>query len=221
MSNYQVILADDHTLFRSGIMGLLKDISEIGNIYEAGTGVEVLNRVKERQGDIDLVILDLKMPEMTGVEVTRYLKIEYPEIKIIILSMIDQEQVIGEMLKAGANAYLLKNCREETLKKVVLNVLTKGYHFDERSIAIMQKALDKKSNQLEGDIFLTKREMEVLNEMFLEFSSPEIAEKLNISIRTVETHKTNLMSKTNTRNSVELIVYAIKNGLVDISNLLP
>ena len=220
MSNFNIILADDHTLFRSGISALLKDLSDIVNIYEAGTGTEVISLVKAKNGNIDVVILDLKMPEMTGVEVTRILRKDYPDIKIIILSMIDKEQVIAEMFKEGINAYLLKNCNEDILKQTVVDVLNKGFCFDNKTLSIIQKNNSSSKNQVDDNIFLTKREMELLNEIFHEYSMKDIANKLNISVSTLETHKTNLLAKTKTRNTHELIIYAIKSGLLDINILL-
>ncbi len=220
MHNYNIILADDHTLFRSGILALLSDISEINCIHEAGTGKEVISLVKANNGNIDLVILDLKMPEMTGVEVTRYLRKTYPEIKIIILSMIDQEQVIAEMFKEGVNGYLLKNCNEATFKEAVRDVLYKGFYFNNKVLSIIKRDRNTGKNQVESNIFLTNREMEVLNAMFQEFTMKDIATKLNISVRTLEKHKAHLQEKTKTKNSLELILFAIKSGLLDINILI-
>ena len=107
MASYSVILADDHTLFRSGMMTLLKQIPELERIHEASNGNEVIGLLQVENGNIDLVLLDLKMPGMNGLEACRIIKKDFPNTKVIILSMIDQEQVIVQMLKEDINAYLL------------------------------------------------------------------------------------------------------------------
>jgi len=220
MDGYSIILADDHTLFRSGMASLLKNIPNVDHIYEAANGVEVISWLKSCEGKIDLVLLDLKMPEMNGLETCRAIKRLYPNTKIVILSMIDQEQVIVQMLKEDIHAYLLKNCSEETLYKTITEVLTKGFYFDEHISQLIHKSFLSKKKSNSSELYFSKRELEVIEALCEGFTTSEIAEKLFISPRTVETHKQNLMEKTESRSSVELALYAINNGLTDIKPLL-
>lgn len=221
MASYSVILADDHTLFRSGMMTLLKQIPELERIHEASNGNEVIGLLQAENGNIDLVLLDLKMPGMNGLEACRIIKKDFPNTKVIILSMIDQEQVIVQMLKEDINAYLLKNCTEDVLRKTISEVLSRGFYFDERMVKLLQKSLVQKKKGGGGqELYFSKRELEVLAALCDGLNTPEIAERLFISPRTVETHKQNLMEKTQSRHSVELAMYAIKNGLIDMNPLL-
>jgi DNA-binding NarL/FixJ family response regulator len=220
MEGYSLILADDHTLFRSGMASLLKNIPNVDNIYEAANGIEVISCLKLCEGKIDLVLLDLKMPEMNGLETCRAIRQQFPNTKIVILTMIDQEQVIVQMLKEDINAYLLKNCNEETLFKTIIEVLKKGYYFNDNMVRLIHKSLVDKKKKNNSQLYYSTRELEVIESLCDGLTTAEIADKLFISPRTVETHKQNLMEKTQTRNSVELVLYAIKNGLVDIKPLL-
>jgi len=208
MDGYSIILADDHTLFRSGMASLLKNIPNVDHIYEAANGVEVISWLKSCEGKIDLVLLDLKMPEMNGLETCRAIKRLYPNTKIVI------------MLKEDIHAYLLKNCSEETLYKTITEVLTKGFYFDEHISQLIHKSFLSKKKSNSSELYFSKRELEVIEALCEGFTTSEIAEKLFISPRTVETHKQNLMEKTESRSSVELALYAINNGLTDIKPLL-
>jgi DNA-binding NarL/FixJ family response regulator len=199
---------------------LLKNIPNVDLIYEAANGVEVISWLKSREGKIDLVLLDLKMPEMNGLETCRAIKLLYPNTKIVILTMIDQEQVIVQMLKEDIHAYLLKNCSEETLYKTITEVLTKGFYFDDYISQLIHKSFISKKSNNTGQLYLSKRELEVIEALCEGLTTAEIAGKLFISPRTVETHKQNLMEKTESRSSVELALYAINNGLIDIKPLL-
>jgi DNA-binding NarL/FixJ family response regulator len=220
MEGYSLILADDHTLFRTGMASLLKNIPNVNTIYEAANGLEVITWLKSREGKIDLVLLDLKMPEMNGLETCRTIRRLYPDTKIVILTMIDQEQVIVQMIKEGINAYLLKNCSEEILYKTITEVLTKGFYFNDYMVKLIHNSMIiKKKNDL-GQNYFSKRELEVIEALCDGLTTTEIANKLFISPRTVETHKQNLLEKTQTRSSVELALYSIRNGLVDIKVLL-
>jgi DNA-binding NarL/FixJ family response regulator len=220
MEGYSIILADDHTLFRTGMASLLKNIPNVDHIYEAANGLEVISWLKSLEGKIDLVLLDLKMPEMNGLETCRAIRRQYPDTKIVILTMIDQEQVIIQMLKEDINAYLLKNCSEKILYKTITEVLTKGFYFNDYMVKLIHNSLIAKKKSNVNQNYFSKRELEVIEALCDGLTTNEIANKLFISPRTVETHKQNLMEKTQSRSSVELALYAIRNGLVDIKVLL-
>lgn len=219
MSKYNIILADDHTLFRTGILNILENLPDIEHIYEASNGEEVISIIKQKEGKIDLAILDLKMPKLNGLQVCRKLKKEFPHIKKVILTMIDQEQFINQMLKEDINAYLFKTCTSKYLLNAITEVINKGFYFDNYMIRLMQKSLVTNQKQSE-ESYYTQRELEVLNVLSQGISASEIAKKLFISKRTVEVHKQNLMDKTGTKTSIELVLYAIKHNLVDLSMFL-
>lgn len=220
MITYSLIIADDHTLFRSGMVTLLRGIPMVGPVYEAGSGNEVVSLLKSLEGKIDMVILDLKMPGMNGLETCRVIKQLYPDVKVVILTMIDQEQVILQMMKEGINAYLLKNCSEEMLHRTVTEVLSKGFYFGDNMVRLLQRSLIGKQGSSAGENYFSKRELDVLELLCDGCTTTEIAGKLFISPRTVETHKQSLLEKTGSRNSLELVLYALRHGLVDIKHLL-
>jgi DNA-binding NarL/FixJ family response regulator len=199
---------------------LLKKIPNVEHIYEAANGNEVISWLKSFEGKIDLVLLDLKMPEMNGLETCRIIKREFPNTKIVILTMIDQEQVIVQMLKEDIHAYLLKNCSEEILYKTISEVLTKGFYFNDYMLQLIHKSFISKKNGNQNQLYFSKRELEVIEALCQGNTTTEIANKLFISPRTVETHKQKLMEKTESRSSVELALFAINNGLIDIKPLL-
>lgn len=218
MKNCSIIIADDHTLFRSGIVSLLKDLPQINKIFEAKNGLEVMALLDKNR--IELVLLDLKMPDMNGLEACRAIKKKFPETKVVILTMIDQEQVIIRMLQEDINAYLLKNCTENILKEAIYEVIEKGFYFDDYTIKLMHKSVLGKKDNLTSNLNLSKRESEVLEILCQGKNTYEIAETLFISPRTVEAHKQSLMEKTGTHNSVELAIFSIKNGLIEMNNFL-
>jgi len=211
-----IVITDDHKLFSKGIASLLEDFDFIGNIYEAGTGLELLNLLEQAEPMPDIALLDLQMPEMDGMEATIKVKEKYPNLKIIILTMQDDEQIILHMIQLGVNGYLMKNADPDELENAIKNVIAKDLYFPEDISRLVYSSLSgKKSNALK-DTSLTNREVDVLELICKEYTANEIAEELNIGRRTVEGYRKNLLEKTGSKNMAGLVVYAFKNELVKI-----
>lgn len=211
----RVIVADDHKVFRDGIESILEDVDNIEVIGQAEDGREVLEKLKSVEPDV--ILMDISMGGANGIETTELVKKAYPQIHVLALSMHDETDYIIKMLDAGASGYLLKDAGSDEMIKAIKTV-AKGekYYGQQVSAALIEhmtaagKKKEKRSN-----IPLTNRETEVLQLITNEFTNPEIAEKLFISIRTVDTHRRNLLEKLGVKNTAGLVKYALKNGLGD------
>ncbi len=213
-----IVITDDHLLFRKGLISLFSELSNIGKIHEASNGKELLSLLEKIQLP-DVLLLDLKMPEMDGIEATDIIKRLYPKIKIIILSMEDDEQLILRLIEKGVNGYLLKNADPDELEKAIKDVTQKGYYFNEILSNLIFHNLshyssDKQRNTLKVE--LTNREIQILELICKEYTSDEIAQKYNLSRRTIEGHRKNMLAKTGTKNMAGLIIFAIKEGIISI-----
>lgn len=210
-------LVDDHNLFREGIKSLLDKISEVSLVLEAIHGKDMFTKLKNDVPDV--VLLDLEMEEMNGVDATLKLKEDYPDIKILILTMHKEERMISYLMEIGANGYLLKDTTREELKTAILTVYKKGFYFNEFVSKALLKGLKNKSGKpltIGKDYHLTSRELEVLQLIAKEYTTAEIAEKLFLSVRTIEGHRKNLISKLGVKNSAGLLIKAIKEKLIVI-----
>lgn len=215
----RIVLVDDHKLIRDGIRSYLNaDKGKYDLLDEAENGKEALEKIKQLKPD--LVITDLNMPIMDGLELIKELKKNYPEIKIIVLSMIDEAQYIKQVLKLGANGYLLKNSGSEEVKKAVDTVMNDASFYSAEVTNVIMSQLasggrQKKVSRFDNDFTLTSREKEILKLIVQEYNNGEIADKLFISIRTVDAHKRNMIEKTGSKNIAGLLVWAIKNNIID------
>lgn len=205
----KIIIVDDHKLFRNGLKFILSEIKNINVIAEADNGKDFLNLLKIEMPDI--VMMDIKMPVMDGVEATREALRLYPELKIVVLSMFGDEEYYNSMINLGVKGFLLKDAETLELKTAIKMVHEGGTYFSQQLLA----GLIKNKNQKEP-IDLTKREKDVLQLICKGLSTSQIAEKLFLSTRTIERHRSNLLMKTNSPNSVSLALFAIKNQLVTI-----
>jgi DNA-binding NarL/FixJ family response regulator len=210
-----VLLVDDHRLIRDGIKFYLdKDDNDITIVGEANNGKQALVYLKNHPDEVDIVLTDISMPEMNGIDLAHEVNKSFPEVKIIALTMIQDSQYIKQMLHAGAAGYLLKNAREKEIVKAVKAVHQgESYYAQEATKAIMDFMSKKQRNSEIAPI--SKREKEVLRLIIDELSNQEIADKLFISIRTVEAHKRNLMEKTNSKTLAGLVKYAMTNFLFE------
>jgi DNA-binding NarL/FixJ family response regulator len=211
-----VVITDDHKLFRRGIASLLEDFDFIGNIYEAGNGIELLSLLEQTNPLPDLVLLDLQMPEMDGMEATLEIRKKYPDLKIIILTMQNDEQIILYMIQQGVNGYLMKNAEPDELENAIKNVLKKDMYFPEDISRLVYGSLSGKNRNERTGSHLTAREIEVLELICKERTANEIAEELKIGRRTVEGYRKNLLEKTGSKNMAGLVVYALKNEIIKI-----
>lgn len=215
MKKINIVVTDDHKLFRRGIMSLLSDFDFVGEINEAGNGAELVSLLKKMDQIPDIILLDLRMPEMDGFEAQKRIRELYPDIKIIILTMEDDEQFILHLIHEGVNGYLLKNADPEEMELALKKVIEKGFYFsDSISNLVMSNLVNQPKSKLTLSTDITEREKQVLELICKELTAQEIAEKLNLSIRTVEGYRRKLLEKTGVKNMAGLVVYAIKNNLV-------
>jgi DNA-binding NarL/FixJ family response regulator len=209
-------IADDHKIFRQGLRFALNDEGSIECIGEADNGVSLLELLKSEQPDV--VLLDLKMPEMDGMQTTQEIRKLYPDMKIIILTMFDDEHFIIHLMENGANGYLIKNAEPDEIKTAIRSAHETGYYFNDLVSNTMLKSLVKKekaSPRFKPEIKLNERETEVLKLICQEHTAAEIGEKVFLSARTVEGIRANLLEKIGVRNTAGLVLYAVKNGIVE------
>ncbi len=217
MKKAKILIADDHQMVRKGIATLLSDTPELTIIGEAKTGREVLNFLE--QNETDVVLMDITMPEMNGIEATKQISAQYDNVKVLAISMYDEYDYIQSILKAGAFGYILKDADKEELLIAIRKLLQgKNYYSDKVLAKITSKvAYERKAE--EGKIAyeptLTKRELEVIGLVAKEYTNQEIADMLNVSHRTVDTHKRNLLKKLKVKNVVGLVKYAFKHNLIE------
>jgi len=215
MEKVNIFLVDDHKLFREGLKLLLKNLEEVHEVWEAENGAEFLNQLGERLPD--LVLMDIEMPVMNGIDATLQALILYPELKIIALSMFGDEEYFQRMIDAGACGFLMKNSDFSEVRRAVTNVLQGNNYFTEEILyRFVNKFRTKQSAQAEEEVSLSDREKEVLMLICKGLSNQDIAEQLFISKRTVDHHRASLMTKTNTNNAASLVVYAVKHKLIEI-----
>ncbi|MRT94314.1 response regulator transcription factor [Ancylomarina sp. 16SWW S1-10-2] len=213
MKEYGLALVDDHKMFRSGLRFLLNDIPEIKVVGEASDGLEFLDMAANKI--VDIVLMDINMPNMNGLETTRKALKLYPKLKVIVLSMHDEEEYYDQMVDAGVQGFLLKNSGVEELNAALQAVINGGTYFSqELLVGILDK---KKRKQFQTEVVkLTQRELEILKLICKGFCNNDIAEKLFISHRTVERHRSNLLSKTDCPNATSLVMYAVKNKIIEV-----
>lgn len=212
-----VIITDDHKLFRKGIIALLEDFDFIGETNEASNGAELLALLAKIKTLPDVILLDLRMPVMDGVEAHKQIRKLYPEIKVIILTMEDDEQYILHLISEGVNGYLLKNADPDEMEKAILKVVENGYYFSENISTLVVKGIVKKDiTEAVPTLDFNERELQILELICKEFTAAEIAEKLNLSVRTVEGYRQKLIDKAGVKNVAGLVIFAVKSNLFPI-----
>lgn len=214
----RIAIADDHKLFREGLKMIIETGEHLNLIGEAENGQQLLDAVQAMPEKPQVILLDLKMPVKDGIETLKVLKAEYPEIRVLILTMIDQDDYILHLLDLGANGYLLKNSSSDEVQTAIKTVVEKDFYFNEHVSKIMLNGLRKKRKTpqaLDGSPDITEREKEVLDLLCKEQTTSEIAERLFVSVRTVETHRKHLMEKLGAKNTAGIIYRAVKEGLVE------
>lgn len=213
MEKIKIIIADDHTMFLQGIVSLLENEEGIIVLGKATNGNEVFKIIEKISPDI--ILLDISMPEMDGIEVTKRLKDKYPSIKILILSTHSNVQIIAKLIRMGVDGYLLKNAEKKELLHAI-HTLQKGETYFCKEVLVKN---DGNNSKIKSNTFfiteLSNREKEILILIAQEFTGAEIAEKTFISLNTVNTHRRNLISKLNVKNTAGLVKYAIEYGLLD------
>jgi len=226
MENIKIALADDEVLFRKGIAFLLQRKKNIDIIFEACNGEELVSFLRENNHNgtnPDIIIIDLKMPVLNGVEATKIIHDEFPDIKIIALTSYNTKSFIANMIDVGAASYLVKNTTPQELMTTITEVHANGYYYNDDVLQVIHEYLISPKKKVKSkylDEQLTNREVEVLKLICKQYSGAEIAEKLFLSTRTVEGHRNNLLRKTECKNMIGLIIYAINNEYVTLESLL-
>jgi len=218
MSIIKYLIADDHKIFRQGLKYALADDHKLKLTGEAENGIQLMELIKKQEPDV--VLLDLKMPEMDGVEATKRMHNLHPSIKILMLTSYDEEQLIIHLLENGANGYLLKNSDPSEIKKAIHSVYENDYYFNDIVSHSMLRNITRKNqaqSRVSDQVKLNDRETEVLKLICQEQTTVEIASKIFLSPRTIEGIRTALIEKLGVRNTAGLVIYALKSGIVSLA----
>ena len=217
MEKIKIVLVDDHKIFRDGFRLLLQSFPYVEIIGEASNGQEFLDLLKIQVPEI--VFMDINMPQVDGVEASRRAVEQFPDIKIIALTTFLDEDYLEQMLMAGVEAYMLKNSELDELEKAIMKVHSGGNYFSDEIVSLLSDKLNRfrkrKKEQAVLPVF-TEREKEIIDLICKGYGNKEIAEKTFLSTKTVEKHKSSLFQKTNTFNTVNLVIYAFKNQIVNL-----
>lgn len=208
----KIMIIDDHQMFIDGIKSLLRKEENFQVISEHICAENALEQLKKEA--VDIVITDISMPGMNGIELTKIIKSTYPHLKVLVLSMHNDKEVVGEIMMSEADGYILKNTGKQELIEALTKITDNGTYYSKEVLLVMVSKV-KKERKIEADTSeLTDREEEVLKLICQEYSSQEIADKLFIGRRTVDTHRQNILQKTKVKTIVGLIKYGIRNGFV-------
>jgi DNA-binding NarL/FixJ family response regulator len=210
----KLIIAEDQALFRDGLRLLLQNEADIEIVGEAANGQEAMDLLLKEKPDV--IITDIQMPEMDGVELTKELQGCYPEIKVIALTMYQEEYLIVDMLEAGAKGYLLKSSTKEKIVEAIHAVHANGRYFCETtSLKLMKKIAGSKIEigQKEDAGKFTETEKQIIGLICQQYSSKEIAEKMHLGIKTIESYRNKIFDKMGVKNMAGLVIYAIRAGL--------
>lgn len=214
MEKLNILIVDDHKLFREGLKLLLLNLPEVDSVTEAPDGESFLQMIRvEKPG---LVLMDIEMPGLNGIEATHRAMDLYPDLKIIALSMFGDEEYLQKMVDAGVAGFLLKNSDFSEVKKAILNVSLGNNYFTDELLYKLVSRFRSKPAQIEPAVSLSDREMEVLLLICKGLSNQEIADRIFISKRTVDHHRASLITKTNTRNTASLVMYAIRHKMIPV-----
>ncbi len=216
MSKIKIAIADDYKIYRDGLKVGLSADENLDVIMEADNGEELLKGLETNTPDV--IIMDLKMPLMDGMEATKAVRKKYPTIKVLVVTMYDDDKFIIHMMENGANGYLLKNAEPDEIRKSIYAVHENGYYFNDVVNKALLKKLVLKNNlkpSFNQNVELTEREMEVLKLICEEKTAAEIAKEIFLSPRSVEGIRQRLIEKVGVRNTAGLVMFAVKNSMVD------
>lgn len=218
MGSINLAIADDHKIFREGLKAILEDQPSFRIMVEAGNGQELIQLLSEKTPDV--VLMDIKMPVMDGMQATAYIQEHFPGVKVLALSMYHEDKYIVNMMKAGASGYILKNAEPREIVDAVTTVHAREFYFNERlSVTLVKQLLGERGgirDDGQKNVELNERETEILALICQECTNVEIAEKLFLSVRTVEGYRTRLFEKIGSKNVAGLVIYAIKHGIISI-----
>lgn len=216
MNKVKLLVVDDHPMLRGGIVSLFAKAENIEVTCEASNGAEALECISSNVPDV--VLMDINMDGKLDVTTTETIKQKWPDVKVIAFSMHEEAQVIRRMLKAGASGYLLKNAAHQEVLKAIDTVMAGESYYGQEVLDIMTQSLTANGDDVNHEVTLSNREKEVLHYVAKEYTNQEISDTINISLRTVETHKRNLIKKLRVKNVVGLVRFALEQGpLLDLS----
>lgn len=220
MGVIKVAIADDHKIFRKGVILSLRPYTNIKFVLEADHGQQLLDGLQDiaTEEKPDVILMDLRMPMKDGIETTKQVAKQFPQIHIIALTMFEDERFVSHMMEIGANGYLLKSADPAEIKRAIMEVMSKGYYLNNFVNRILLKKSHSKTKAiptLNSEITLNDRERDVIKYICMEFTAQEIAQKLEVSPRTVEAIKDRLMERFGAKNTAGLVFFAVKNNLVD------
>ena len=214
----KVVLIDDHVLLRNGLASLIESFGKYTVLFQADNGKHFIEKLQPGMLP-DIILMDINMPVMDGYETSLWLKEHYPRVKILALSMYDNENAIIRMFKAGAKGYILKDCDPEELKAALDALTEKGFYYSEMvtgKLISTINTLDEKDNTVKSIISLSDKETQFLKLACTELTYKEIADKMIISPRTVDGYRDDLFKKLNVRTRVGLVMFAVKNGIANL-----
>jgi DNA-binding NarL/FixJ family response regulator len=210
-----IAIVDDHEIFRKGLKMVLSKLNFIDKITECTDGSDFLEKL-EQDTSINLVLMDIEMPKLNGIETTKAALKKQPDLKIIALSMYKDAAYIQSMMDAGVKGFLIKNISKPILEKALINIIEGGVYYSEELWDFFTNQLNKEKQQGTDTVHFTKREIEILKLLYEGMTNKEIADELFVSERTIIGHKTNLLSKTGCKNAIGLISYALKNKVIEV-----
>lgn len=216
MEVIKVAIADDHKIFRKGVILSLRSYTNIKFVLEADNGDQLIEGIPTAEPEV--ILMDLRMPGKDGIEATKIISKQYPNIHIIVLSMYEDDRFVSHMMENGASGYLLKNAEPQEIRRAIMDAHEKGYYLNSFVNRILLKKAHAKQKvipSLNSEITLSEREKDVLKFICMEFTAQEIAQKMDISPRTVEAVKDRLMERFGSKNTAGLVFFAVKNNLVD------
>jgi len=217
MNKIRLAIADDHKIFRNGLKATLEDCADFDLVMEASNGKQLIAQLATTVPDV--ILMDIKMPELDGIQTTAYVKQHFGQIKVLALSMFNEDKYIVDMMKAGASGYLLKNAEPEEIIEAVSTVFAKDYYFNEHLSITLIKQLagnTQPGHTPQSLADFNEREIEVLKLVCQEYSNQEIADKICLSVRTVEGYRARLFEKTRSKNLVGLVIFAVKTGIISV-----
>ncbi len=214
-SKVDIVLVDDHILLRNGLASLINSFEDYIILFEANNGKDFINKLQPKQPP-QIVLLDINMPEMDGYETCLWLKNNYPEVKVLALSMYDNENAVIRMFKAGAKGYILKDCDPSELKNALYSINAKGFYYSELVTGTFIRSINEEKSQAKNIIHLKEHEITFLKLVCTELTYKEIADKMFLSPRTIDGYRDDLFQKLNIKTRVGLVMYAIKNGIVTL-----
>jgi len=216
MASLRIAIADENKIFRKGLIAILEDFKEFDLVLETGNGLEIINQFSIKKPDV--ILMDIKLPDIGELQLINQIRANSDQVKILMLSAHDEDQCIINVMKAGANGYLLKDSEPEEVIHAINDVYNKGFYFNKHLSATLIKELLVQHPTTIGshEAMLNGREIDILKLICEESTNVEIGEKLFLSVRTVEGYRTKLFEKIGSKKIAGLVIYAVKNGIISV-----